>query len=445
MSKQANGREVGRQVDELVGALDLDAAPAGAVAETARRIAALGRKAVAHLARRVLRRRKGERGKVAALLACLSGREALWASAELAAALHSPELNPAERMWLSVVAGRLCEDGESDSNRSVAEALQDELLEDEEELILWRDEFACLSPDEQEAVLAPLMQDGNPAVLRLLEAATSLQSARVDAAVAGGLARFGTPAALPLLRELLRRPDPVVRKRAQQALAALERQGVATSELFVAADETPEPVVASLMSRPGADGQFVVLVARGRGRGRVRFAAIVVDPVELGIATAWGGTDLTMAEFGDLVADYAERIGDNFMRVDLALAQSLVAAGEDLTVRRGQPLPPDYVVWRRCIGRPRRGVALPVAFAPACCECGGELRGGDIRRGGMVVGRAALCARCAAKPRACVRCGRALSRRSANVVARESADRANVEFLCAACARAQRKGTRRRG
>ncbi len=447
MNKAAKDSEAEAQVDRLLAELDLGAARGPELAAAASRVAGLGRVGVARLVgaafgdrgRSALRAEEqnvpfSARDKAAALLACLEGPAARWARDELAALLESRPLNPTERMWATVALRRLAEAAAPPGEGQGGEPLADHALNDEVELILWRDEFAALTPEEQEAVLAPLLQDGNEAVLPLLEAASSLGVPRVDAAVARGLGRFATAGALPLLRELLRSGDPVVRREARESLLALERQGVDARGVFVAAPNPAEPAVASLATLPGGDGRLVVLVARGRPSGPVRFAAVVIDPVELGIAAAWGDTGLTPAALWERVAEYQAASGERFVDLDLGTAQALVAAGEDYAVQNNRRLPPDYLIWRRCIGRPGRPVPLPIVFGPKCSQCGTRLRGGDIRRRAIIVGSAALCARCAAQPRRCVACGEGINQDyDSDTIARQSADGTRVEFLCARC------------
>ncbi|HUT37420.1 MAG TPA: hypothetical protein VNE39_28325 [Planctomycetota bacterium] len=434
MTKPSQGAaDTACRVDELVEGLDLGAATRDQVAEAAGRLVALGREGVAHLARSALRLAGPRREKAAALLGCLAGQAARWAAREVEQHLEKRLLNPTEQMWVMALLRRLDEAASGQDADASAPALHDALLDDETELLLWRDEFASLSHEEQQSVLAPILQDGSPALLRLLEVAMSLQIAAVDAAVACGLSRFATPQTLPLLRELLRRSDPVVRRHARASLVALERQGVDVRDVFVATAESDEPVRAALATPPQSDGRIMVLVARGRTPARVRFAAVVVDPVELGIATAWGESGLTEAEFHERVAEYARKMDQRLVRVDVEMAQALVAAGEDYARTRRRPLSPDYLVWRRCIGRPRAAVQLPIVFGPACSRCGARLRGGDLLRGGVVAGRAALCARCAAKPLACAACGKPLNRHTDEVLAREGAEGATLELLCHYC------------
>ncbi|HPD13729.1 MAG TPA: HEAT repeat domain-containing protein [Planctomycetota bacterium] len=425
--------ELARQVESLVDGLDLTSAASDGAAEAASGIAALGADAVACLVHSALRRDAARRDRVAAILGSFAGEAARWARDALAAALNSPVLNPTERMWLSAVC-RGMEEACSGRPRP-GTPLPGDLLDDEGELILWRDEFACLLPEEQEAVLAPLLQDGNPALLRLLEAVTSLQVPQVDAAVAAGLARFATPAALPLLRELLRRPDPAVRAHARATLGALERQGVDVRGVFVAEPTPTEPVLAALVGPPWSDGRLMVLVARHQAPASLRFAAVIVDPVELGIVTTWGQTGMSAADFRRLLADYTQKMGQSFAQVDVNVAQALVAAAEEYAVRRGHTLSPDYLVWRRCIGRPSRPVPLPIVFGPKCSECDAALGSGDMRRGAIIAGRVALCARCAAQPRLCAVCQRLLSRGQEGVRAREGPEPGKMEFLCRHCAR----------
>lgn len=430
---------VARQVEELVGRLDLAVASREDVAAAARQITRLGREAVAVLARGIFRRGAGRREKVSALLACLEGEPARWAFAELERDGERRALNPTERMWLLLVLRRLQEAAYGRERSEAREEVPEHLLTDESELLLWRDELAGLSEGDQEAALAPILQDGNAAFLPLIETVTSLRNPRLDAMIAGALARFATQAALPLVRELLRRPDPTVRKRARETLLALERQGVDTRGVFVAASESDEPLATALATRPDAGGRVAILLARGRAPGRIRYAVVIVDPVEAGIFRVWGESGLTHADLQQRIREYTRQGGQEFLPIDPATAQALVAAGEDYARSRGKDLPADYAVWRRCIGRPKEPVELPLVFGPACSECGSRIRGGDISRGGMVVGRVALCAKCAGRPRICAACNRPLDRFYDDFFVREGTRAGTVEFVCSRCAQRANK------
>lgn len=427
------GNETAQQVDGLLDGLDAGAGSRAEVSRAAERLVALGRDAVAWLVRSAVRGESGRRERAAAILACLAGTPARWALAEVERALDTRPLNPTEQMWLTTLFRRLEDAASGHDEREAERVPTDSLLDDETELLLWREEFASLPAEDQQATLAPILQEGNPSLLRLLEVAMSLRIAEVDATIAAGLSRFRTPDVLPLLRDLLRRPDPAVRKQAREAIAALERQGVDTRGLFVAHAESPEPVRAAFATAPQGDGRMAVLVARGRTPGQLRLVGVIIEPVEAGIATVSGEAGLSEAQLQEHLAKYARSMGQRLLRVDIQLAQSLVAAAEDYAVRQNRSLPSDYLVWRRYFGRPKTPVPLPIVFGPSCSQCGARLRYGDVTRGGVIVGKAALCARCAARPIACAACGRILDRLREPILAREGAQGAAVEFLCRAC------------
>jgi len=430
-------KTVGREVDQLVASFDAESASRADVTGLAARICGLGREGVERLARSILRPGPARREKVAALLGCLEGAEAAWALAELERVVASRRLSPMERVWMLTTLRRLEEAaaGEDEPDTGAWEEPADDLLADETELLLWRDELARLAPDEQEAVLAPLLHSGDPSMLPFLHMASTLRKPRLDAAIAGGLAHFATRDALPLLRELLRRPDPSVRKGAREALVALERQGVATREVFVAAAEADEPISAAYVTSPDGQGQLAVLVARGNAPGRIRYAVVVLDTIDAGIARAWGETGLTWADLAERVAELAEDTDREFVSTAPEVAQALVAAGEVYARREGRELPADYLVWRRCVGELRGRVEVPVVFGPSCSECGARMRGSDIERGGVVAGDVALCARCAEGERECAVCGRALHPVFDEFFVRRGGTQGNVEFVCVRCAR----------
>jgi hypothetical protein len=446
-------KTVGRQVDRLIAGLDIDSASHEEVASVSAQIRALGRDAIGCLARGILRPGPARREKAAALLACLAGEAAAWALAELEGLFGSRRLGPMERVWLLTTVRRLQEaaspgapDDEAPADEADDEAWGDEvagLPTDEAELLLWRDEFASLAPTEQEAVLAPMLHSGDAALLPFLEMAVSLRRPRVDAAVAGGLAHFPTRATLPLLRELLRRPDPVIRKRARVALVALERQGVQARDIFVAAREAEEPLLAAFVASPDRAGRMGVLVARGRAPGRVRYAVVVLDLVEVGIEQAWGESGLTEADLHEHISQLAGDDAAEFLPIDPNTAQALVAAGEAYARRQGHELPADYLVWRRCIGKPKDPVRLPVIFGPSCAECGARLRGSDIERGGLVAGEMALCARCAERERDCAACGRSLHPVFDEFAVRGARRGGKLDLLCVRCARSGRRRGKR--
>lgn len=427
--------EAERRIGELIEGLDADSATREEVARAAEELVALGKEGVARLVRSMLRRGPPHRDKAAMLLACLKGQPARWALAEIERILDTTALNATEQMWLTILFRRLADATAGEDARTTERAVVDSLLDDETELLLWRDEFASLPTDDQLAVLAPILQEGNPAVLRLLEVAMSLRIPQVDEAIAAGLARFATPDALPLLRELLRRPDPSIRKQAMATVVALERQGVATRDLFVAETESQEPVRAAFATAPRADGRMAVLIARGRTPGQLRLVGVIVDPVEAGIAAASGEAGLTEADLQGRLNEYARSMGQRLVRVDANMAQSLVAAAEEYAHRQRRPLPADYLVWRRYFGSPRVPAPLPIIFGPTCSQCGARIRSGDLARGGIIAGRAALCARCTLRHLTCSRCGRLLDRYSDTILAREGGGGQTVDFLCNTCAK----------
>ena len=441
MAKQSDDTTLGRQVDQLVAGMDLASASQEDVAGVAGQIQGLGQGAVERLARGIFRLGPSRREKVAALLACLEGEPAQWAFDELEKLLHSRVLSPMERVWLLTALRRLEEAATGDEAARTTDAGTgpdygpEGLPADESELLLWRDELASLDPADQEATIASILQRGDPTLLPFVEMVVSLRQPALDAAVACGLGHFATPATLPLLRELLRRPDPAVRKRARQALAALERQGIDTTQLFVAEAEADVPISAAYASRPDSHGWLIVLVARGTAPGRVRYAVVVVDPVEAGIARAWGESGLMQSDLQDRINKLSTGSGQELVRVEPNTAQVLVAEAERYARSQGKELPSDYVVWRRCIGSPTGPAQLPVTFAPACSECGKRIRGGDLKRGAIVLGHVALCATCAGRLRSCPGCGRALHPSFDEFLVRLDGGSGKVQFVCLRCAR----------
>jgi hypothetical protein len=440
MAKGPHKESPGRQVDKLVAGLDIEAASHEDVAQRAEAICALGQDATERLARGILRPGPARREKVAALLACLSGRRAMWALDELRRILASRPLSPMERVWLLATVRSLEEAaglrGPAAAER--AEARPASPAPNEADLLLWREELAGLRPNEQAAALAPILETGEAGFLPLLEMALSLGEPKLDAAVADGLARFPHQDALPLLRELLRRPDPAVRGRARWSLAALERQGLDVRRFFVAEPTVEGPVVASLATAVDGAGHVAVLLARRGVEGLIHYAFVALDTLQDGIVRAWGERDLTEAELDERIADYSTQSGMHFDRVGPEVAQALVAAAEDFARERGRALSADYVAWRRIIGRPTGPARLPVVFGPRCTECGTRMRRADLDRGGLVASDLALCAACAARPRQCVACGRPLHAVLDDFHVRHGSREREVDFVCASCANAQR-------
>jgi hypothetical protein len=395
---------------------------------------------VENLARGVFRPGPSRREKVAALLACLRGEKATWALEVLQRTVAARSLGPMERAWLFTLARRLEDAAAGEAGRPSADEVDEEvdddpLLADETQLLLWRDELASLTQAEQEAALEPILHSGDERLLPLLEMALSLRHARIDFLVAGSLGRFATPATLPVVRELLQRPDPAVRRQARTALLALQRSGVSAHDLFVAAAEDDEPITRGFATLPDGAGHVAILVSRGTAPGRVRYAVVIIDPIETGILRAWGESGLDEDELGERLADFADEAGQEMLPIEPNTAQAIVAAAEDFARARQHDLPADYVAWRRCVGRPDREVPLPLTFGPKCAECGVPISAGDIKRGGLLAGHVALCALCAAQPRACAVCGRSLHSLFDEFLVRKSADGGRVEFLCLPCSR----------
>ena len=447
---------VGRQVEELLAALHIERATQEQVAAAAQELVGMGREAVGRLARGILRSGRGRREKVAALLGCLDGEPATWAFNELQRLVGSRPLNATERLWLMTTLQRLAEAAAPPTARkepppdepaargsrsSLAAAVANA---NEEDLLAWREELASVDPEQREAVLANVLDSRDPAVLPLLEMVLSLEEPGIDALVAEGLAGFATPAVLPLLGELLRRPDAEVRRRVRKTLLALESQGVDTRGIFAAAAESDEAGAQALATMPDDAGQMIVVVARGRGPGRVRYALVGIDPIEEGIVNCWGESGLTDSEFRGRMDDMSERTSMDLYPMDLNLAQALVAAAAEYARQQGRELPPDYAACRRVVGRPTAPAALPFDFGPACAECGQRLRMADMDEGGLVGGELAICARCAERPRRCRACGRRLEVAFDEFQMRRAAPGGEVEFLCLACVGRGRKKRRRK-
>jgi len=438
--ERQDGKSLGRQVNRLVAGLELDTASGEEISTLAAQLCELGKEAVERLARGILRPGPWRREKVTALLACLSGQPAAWALDALGRLMASPRLSPTERVWLLATAQRLeeaarpPEDPGEQAQRPPPDAGGGggaAAVDDAAELLLWRDEMAALPPPDQEAALEPLLHSGDPTFLPVLEVALSLGSPQLDAAIARGLARFATRESLPLLRELIRRPDPAVRRLALTTLAALERQGVATRDVFVAAARPDASALSAFVAEPDLAGKAAVVVAGRRGDGLIRYAVVIVDTVETGILEVWGDSAATDAELRECAADLAEGSGLELRPAPLNTAQALVAAAEEFARRQGRQLPPEYIVWRRLIGTPTEEVKLRIVFGPRCVDCGVELVGKDIERGGLVLGRMALCAKCAGEPRRCAACGRTLRPWAEQVAVQEGKGR--IEFVCLAC------------
>jgi len=429
-------RSLAREVDRLLGAFSIEGATDEAVGKLAARIARLGRNAVRHLARSALRPGPDRREKVAAVLASLEGQAAEWARAELERLAERRYQNPTERLWIATVLRGLAE-GDEDAAAEEAEAQDDDVLTsalaDESQLLLWRDELASLPPSQQQALLEPMLQSGDVRFLPLFSALLGLRQRRLDLAIADALGRFASAETLPLVRDLLKHPDPQVRRRARQSLMALARQGVRVSEVFVATDAC-EPPTEAFVSSPDRDGAVIAVLVSGRPPEGFRCVVVLLDPIEAGVQGAWGESGLTKEELAERLAELFEQTGGDLRQVPVPAVQSIIAEAEDFARRQGHQLPADYLVWRRSIGQATEQWPSAVVFGPRCAECGARIRRGDIERGGFVAGTVALCALCAAQPRTCVVCGRPLSVLGGGFRVRHEPT-GSLSFMCGACAR----------
>jgi len=448
----ADDASVERRVEELLAALDARATDEESAA-AAGQIVQLGRAAIERLARSLLEPGPGRREKVAALLGSLAREAAAWARKELERLSQSRGLSPMERLWVATAiqglqaaasptptAKRPTERPADAAGGSLAAAVAGA---DEHELLAWRDELMGFNLEEQQAVLASVLAERDPAILPLLEMVLSLCDPQLDAQVADGLATFATPAVLPILRDLLRRPEAETRRRARRTLAALERRGVDIRGIFASAAE--EADARALATQPDLSGQLVILVTRGLESHKLRYAVFGIDPIERGLGECWGESELAEREVRERIDEFAETSGLELDPIDLNLAQALVAAAEDYTRRQGRELPVEYAVWQRVIGRPSRPAALPVVFGPSCTECQKALHASDLERGGLVAGELALCSRCAARPRRCAACGRALDPMFDEFLVQPGKRKGEVGFLCSPCAQRQQKKRKRDG
>ncbi|MFW6108383.1 MAG: HEAT repeat domain-containing protein, partial [bacterium] len=368
----------------------------------------------------------------------LGDEAAGWAADEVEGLMCRRRLGPMERVWLAAIARRLREAADP---RQAAPTADDGMSPDPGsdgaldtgELMLWRDDLAELPTAQRRAVLAPVLESGDPGFLPVLEVALSLGDAGLDVAVAEGLGQFATPRALPLLRELLQRPDPATRRKARESLVVLAQRGVAGPDLFVARLDGGDAATRAFATEPDRTGSVVVAVVTREDGGTYRYAVAVVDPLELGIEEVWGEAGLSEGAVREQLLWLAEDHGLDLQPMDLNAARALVAAGEEFAREQGHELPAAYVVWRRRFGRPSGQAALPVVFGPRCAECGTRLRHDDVARGGLVAGDVALCGTCAEGPRACAACGRRLHAMFDDLVVRRDPGGAALLFLCRAC------------
>lgn len=446
MAKQRNTPSAGRQVNQLVAGLDVESASRDDVAALAETICALGHTGVEALARGILRPGPARREKVTALLACLRGEAAAWAFAQVEKLLDSRRLSSMERVWLLTTARRLHEATLPDGAAAPAHGAPPPRVEpaplDATELMLWREDLAELPPHERLSALAPVLESGEVALLPVLEVALSLGDRVLEAAVAEGLVRFPTAEALPLLRDLLRSPDVVVRRRARDSLVAFARRGIARRDLFVADPAGQEAGAFAFAGAPDVVGRVAVVVGWRRGDGLVDYVFVLVDPVGVGILDAWGDASLTERELGPRLAQLMAETGSDVDPVELDVARGLVAGGEAFARARGAELPAEYLIWRRRIGRPTGRPRLPVVFGPKCAECGTSLDIEDLEHGGILAGKLALCALCAEEPRPCAGCGQPLHAMLDEFALRPSEDSQRLVFVCTSCQRGRRRRRR---
>jgi len=446
LTGMSSDASVERRVEELLAALDARATGDESAA-AAVEIVQLGRAAVERLARSLLEPGPGRREKVAALLGSLTREPAAWARKELEGLGQSRGLSPMERLWVTTaiqglqaaaspapVATRSPERPAGTAGGSLAAAVA---VADEQELLAWRDELMGFHLEEQRGIVASVLAERDPAILPLVEMVLSLCEPQLDAQVAEGLAAFSTPAVLPILRELLRRPDAETRRLARRTLAALQKRGVDIRGIFAHAAELAD--ARALATRPDVMGQMIIVIARGREPQKLRYAIFGIDPIERGLAESWGESDLTERELRDQIDEFADTGHLELQPIDLNLAQALVAAAEDYTRRQGRELPAEYAAWQRVIGRPSRSAVLPIVFGPSCTECRKALRASDMERGGRVDGELGICARCAGRVRCCASCNRLVDPMFDDFHLQRGKREREVEFLCAPCARRQQK------
>lgn len=444
MARKRGTPSATQQVRRVLSELDIDAASAREVAAAAERIGALGKAAVTALARQSVK--PGRREAASALLGCLHGEQAAWAADALDKVLNSRRLSAMEHVWLTAMVLRL---REAALPQGAEPASSPPRLEggigpepfDPTELMLWREDLADLPSAQRRAMLAPVLQSGDASFLPVLDVALSLGDPSLDAAIAQGLSQFDTPEAVPLLRELLRRPDAAVRRRARESLVALARRGVVACDLFVATPRPDDAMVRAFACDQDPAGILVVAMVGRNANGLYYYAAVVLDPVVAGIREAWGEADLTETRVRDHLGWLADQHGLPLHPIDLNVARALIAAGEDYARRQEVELPVEFAIWRRWIGRPTGQVALPIVFGPSCHQCGARVRADDIERGALVVGDVALCGDCIGAPQACARCGRTLDLVFDTYSVRHGPDAGGLAFLCMPCEESRREAS----
>jgi len=444
MARKRRTPSATQQVRRELSELDIDAAGAREVAAAAERIGALGKAAVAALARESLK--PGQREAASALLGCLNGEQAAWAADALDKVLNSRRLNAMEHVWLTATVVRLREAAlpegaePAPGSRRLEGGIGPEPF-DPTELMLWREDLADLPSPQRRAMLAPVLQSGDASFLPVLDVALSLGDPSLDAAIAQGLSQFDASEAVALLRELLRRPDATVRRRARESLVALARRGVAACDLFVATPRPDDAMVRAFACDQDPAGILVVAMVGRNANGLYYYAAVVLDPVAAGIREAWGEADLTETRVRDHLGWLADQHGLPLHPIDLNVARALIAAGEDYARQQEVELPVEYAIWRRWIGRPAGQVALPIVFGPSCHACGAPVRADDIERGAFVAGDVALCGDCVQAPQACARCGRTLDLVFDTYTVRHDRDAGGLAFLCMPCEESRREAS----
>jgi len=380
---------------------------------------------------------EGERGTETLAYLLLKDLDSDLAAARARELLQYPRLTARQRqrlndiltawafdLWAREVEGPVTHLDAPETQRLLGLLGQDS-VEPEEVGLLWLWSTRMIVPSIRAALLESLMATRSPRALAAAWVELAEGEPEVLLRLTRALAKRPEVEAGELLQQLAEHPELAVRIEADQRLRA--RPALGTKD--------PRPIFQkAVLHESPSTGYHVVVFGARKPRGRCGVVSAILDSWDSGLVDCWGQNRLFPEDL-DVVFLCGGRLAPASAPkpLDGRKAAGWLVEGEELTRRRGDPIPVQWPIWRHLL----RAVPDPVpprdvVFGLVCQQCRRPIRRedetGEIP---LVLGTVAICPTCLAAPRPCAGCESPLQPRSAHAITHPESPR--VDFYCDAC------------
>lgn len=299
---------------------------------------------------------------------------------------------------------------------------------------IWISEYIKIPPEEKIAMLAHLFRTGSASYLPIYSVEIGSPEREVARFVAENLGSLNHESALQMLKSLPEFPDTALRLAVEQSIKTLERKK-RKRELAMSLPAEKMVFYRAYTGFEEDTGHASVIFAKQKpSTGAIHVFFTLIDLLDRGVWNSFGMYMETPSEFVEIFHEFNSRHNlISHEESDKSFALWLLQQAEVLSIERGYPLPPEYLLSRRLIWDEKHVARkYEIKFGLNCCECGQPIRcrGGESRDA-LLSNQVALCQECIKKKTNCESCGAPINPYKCYALGKP--ELAHVTVICEKC------------